>query len=158
MQLSILYQTLFGVLPNEEKLHDALYDVVICIRCFYMMRYNIDIIDYNRKIKELIWCYYIKICITSKICYYVQLNELDVAFLRLRDFEDLRQNRLLLPLVYLHPLVEWQLELDNPTQWLPRLAFRPFLLVAPLGRPRGIIYIHNIIIILKYNIFHINFK
>jgi DNA polymerase III epsilon subunit-like protein len=53
-KLSILYQTLFGVLPNEEKLHDALYDVVICIRCFYMMRYNIDIIDYNRKIKELI--------------------------------------------------------------------------------------------------------
>lgn len=53
-KLSILYQTLFGVLPNEEKLHNALYDVVICIRCFYMMRYNIDIIEYNRKIRELL--------------------------------------------------------------------------------------------------------
>jgi len=53
-KLSILYQTLFGVSPNEERLHDALYDVVICIRCFYMMRYNIDIVEYNRKIKELL--------------------------------------------------------------------------------------------------------
>jgi DNA polymerase III epsilon subunit-like protein len=53
-KLSILYQTLFGILPNEEKLHNALYDVVICIRCFYMMRYKIDIVDYNRKIRELI--------------------------------------------------------------------------------------------------------
>ena len=53
-KLTILYQTLFGVLPNEERLHDALYDVVICIRCFYMMRYNIDIVEYNRKIRELL--------------------------------------------------------------------------------------------------------
>ena len=53
-KLSILYQTLFDALPDEEKLHNALYDVVICIRSFYMMRYKIDIIDYNRKIRELI--------------------------------------------------------------------------------------------------------
>ena len=53
-KLTILYQTLFGVLPDEERTHNALYDVLICIRCFYMMRYKIDIIDYNRKIRELI--------------------------------------------------------------------------------------------------------
>ena len=53
-KLTILYQTLFGVLPDEERIHNALYDVLICIRCFYMMRYKIDIIDYNRKIRELI--------------------------------------------------------------------------------------------------------
>jgi len=53
-KLSVLYQTLFGFQPNENILHNALYDVVICMRCFYMIRYNVDINDYNSKISILI--------------------------------------------------------------------------------------------------------
>jgi len=38
-----LYNTLFNVTPNESMLHNAIVDVVICFRCFFKIRYNIDI-------------------------------------------------------------------------------------------------------------------
>lgn len=42
-RLSGLYTHLFGYSPDEEKLHDALIDVIICMRCFYKIRYDIDL-------------------------------------------------------------------------------------------------------------------
>ena len=42
-RLCHLYKHLFGYEPDESKLHDALTDVVVCMRCFYKMRYNIEI-------------------------------------------------------------------------------------------------------------------
>lgn len=44
-KLMDLYATLFGYRPDESKLHDAKADVIVCFRCFYMMRYGIDIYD-----------------------------------------------------------------------------------------------------------------
>jgi DNA polymerase III epsilon subunit-like protein len=42
-KLSYLYEHLFGEKPEPDRLHDALYDVILCLRCFYKMKYNIDI-------------------------------------------------------------------------------------------------------------------
>jgi hypothetical protein len=44
-KLMDLYATLFGYRPDESKLHDAKADVIVCFRCFYKMRYGIDIYD-----------------------------------------------------------------------------------------------------------------
>jgi len=44
-KLNALYTHLFGYAPDESKLHDALMDVVICMRCFYKIRYDIDLCD-----------------------------------------------------------------------------------------------------------------
>jgi DNA polymerase III epsilon subunit-like protein len=53
-KLIVLYEYLFREKPDESKLHNALYDVLLCMRCFYKMKYNIDIIEYDNKIKELL--------------------------------------------------------------------------------------------------------
>jgi DNA polymerase III epsilon subunit-like protein len=42
-KLNALYEHLFGYAPDESKLHDALMDVVICMRCFYKIRYDVDL-------------------------------------------------------------------------------------------------------------------
>jgi DNA polymerase III epsilon subunit-like protein len=42
-KLNALYTHLFGYAPDESKLHDALMDVVICMRCFYKIRYDVDL-------------------------------------------------------------------------------------------------------------------
>jgi len=44
-KLKELYENLFGQVPDESKLHNALVDVVICLRCFYKMRYNKDLAE-----------------------------------------------------------------------------------------------------------------
>ena len=44
-KLNALYTHLFGYAPDESKLHDALMDVVICMRCFYKIRYGIDLCE-----------------------------------------------------------------------------------------------------------------
>jgi DNA polymerase III epsilon subunit-like protein len=53
-----LYEFLFKMKPNESMLHNAIVDVVICFRCFYKMRYNIDIYTENpllhSEIKDII--------------------------------------------------------------------------------------------------------
>jgi DNA polymerase III epsilon subunit-like protein len=54
-RLCHLYKYLFGYEPDESKLHDALTDVVVCMRCFYKMRYNIEITDkFDRRVVQLI--------------------------------------------------------------------------------------------------------
>jgi hypothetical protein len=54
-KLIVLYTTLFGKedMLDITKLHNALYDVVICLRCFIKMRYDIDIYGKNTKITSL---------------------------------------------------------------------------------------------------------
>jgi len=46
-KLNYLYTHLFGYAPDESKLHDALMDVVICMRCFYKIRYDVDLCEEN---------------------------------------------------------------------------------------------------------------
>ena len=45
-----LYTTLFNTTP--ENLHNSLVDMCTCLRCFYKMRFNEDILD-NNEFKEL---------------------------------------------------------------------------------------------------------
>jgi len=52
-KLKYLYEFLFKESPDESKLHNALYDVIICMRCFYKMKYDLDITEYDEKIKKL---------------------------------------------------------------------------------------------------------
>lgn len=49
-KLSELYKLLFADKLNNDVLHDALIDSLVCLRCFYKMRFNIDI-----KNKNFIW-------------------------------------------------------------------------------------------------------
>jgi DNA polymerase III epsilon subunit-like protein len=53
-RLNELYLHLFGHSPIEEKLHNALNDVIITFRCFYFINYVEDIYGKNREIDELI--------------------------------------------------------------------------------------------------------
>jgi len=53
-KLTILYVTLFNEKLHEDKLHNALYDVVLCLRCFCKMRFDIDLYYYNDKMMDLI--------------------------------------------------------------------------------------------------------
>jgi DNA polymerase III epsilon subunit-like protein len=47
--LSELHKHLFSVVP--KKLHNSLNDVLICLRCFYKMQYDIDIVAINEEIR-----------------------------------------------------------------------------------------------------------
>ena len=51
-KLSNLYTHLFGTAPDPDKLHDALYDVLICLRCFYKMVFDMDLIQLNPHLFE----------------------------------------------------------------------------------------------------------
>lgn len=42
-KLNVLYEKMFQNSPAEDKLHDAFVDVVVCLRCFYKMRYKMDL-------------------------------------------------------------------------------------------------------------------
>ena len=53
-KLMNLYKHLFGHLPDEDKLHDAKADVVVCLRCFYKLYYDIDIYTKPGTATELI--------------------------------------------------------------------------------------------------------
>lgn len=48
--LSELHNHLFNIVP--KNLHNSLNDVLICLRCFYKLHYNIDILDINKDIKH----------------------------------------------------------------------------------------------------------
>ena len=47
--LSELHKHLFNVVP--KKLHNSLNDVLICLRCFYKMHFDVDIVDINEEIR-----------------------------------------------------------------------------------------------------------
>lgn len=47
-----LHQKLFNTSP--KGLHNSLNDILICLRCFYKMKFNNDIIDENYEINRLI--------------------------------------------------------------------------------------------------------
>ena len=51
-KLSELHNMLFGSIPN--KLHNSLNDVLICLRCYYIINYNQDLIIIDREINNLI--------------------------------------------------------------------------------------------------------
>jgi DNA polymerase III epsilon subunit-like protein len=53
-KLKVLYENLFGYEPDESKLHDALMDVVICMRCFYKIRYDVDICSVENADAEIV--------------------------------------------------------------------------------------------------------
>ena len=47
--LSELHKHLFSVVP--KKLHNSLNDVLICLRCFYKMHFDVDIVAINESIR-----------------------------------------------------------------------------------------------------------
>jgi DNA polymerase III epsilon subunit-like protein len=47
--LSELHKHLFNVVP--KKLHNSLNDVLICLRCFYKMHFDVDIVAINEEIR-----------------------------------------------------------------------------------------------------------
>lgn len=49
-KLAHLYTHLFGCEPDADRLHDALYDVMVCLRCFYKMVFDRDLIEMNPKL------------------------------------------------------------------------------------------------------------
>lgn len=53
-RLNQLYENLFGHSPDEKKLHNALNDVIVTFRCFYMIEYGEDIYGKNPEIDSLI--------------------------------------------------------------------------------------------------------
>lgn len=53
-KLKYLYEYLFHYAPEEDKLHDALIDVIVCFRCFYKLRYNMDICATNALMADYI--------------------------------------------------------------------------------------------------------
>ena len=47
--LSELHKHLFSVVP--KKLHNSLNDVLICLRCFYKMHFDVDIVAINEQVR-----------------------------------------------------------------------------------------------------------
>ena len=50
--LSELHKHLFHVVP--KKLHNSLNDVLICLRCFYKMHFDVDIVTMNEQVRTSI--------------------------------------------------------------------------------------------------------
>ena len=50
-KLSELHEKLFEYIP--QNLHNSMNDVVICLRCFYKIKFDKDICEYNQKIKKM---------------------------------------------------------------------------------------------------------
>jgi DNA polymerase III epsilon subunit-like protein len=50
--LSELHKHLFSVVP--KKLHNSLNDVLICLRCFYKMHFDTDIVEINEEVRNSI--------------------------------------------------------------------------------------------------------
>jgi DNA polymerase-3 subunit epsilon len=51
-KLNELHMKLFNSSPRN--LHNSLNDVLICLRCYYMLEYKVDIIEINSEIKSLL--------------------------------------------------------------------------------------------------------
>ena len=47
-----LYQKMFGVTPRG--LHNSLNDVIVCLRCFIKLKYEIDIVERSEEVKQMI--------------------------------------------------------------------------------------------------------
>ena len=47
-----LYQKMFGVTP--KNLHNSLNDVIVCLRCFIKLKYEIDIVEHSEEVKQMI--------------------------------------------------------------------------------------------------------
>ena len=47
-----LYQKMFGVTP--KNLHNSLNDVIVCLRCFIKLKYDIDIVERSEEVKQMI--------------------------------------------------------------------------------------------------------
>lgn len=47
-----LYQKMFGVTP--KNLHNSLNDVIVCLRCFIKLKYEIDIVERSEEVKKMI--------------------------------------------------------------------------------------------------------
>jgi DNA polymerase III epsilon subunit-like protein len=48
-----LHQKLFNTSPNG--LHNSLNDILICLRCFFKLKFNKDILDENNEVNKLIY-------------------------------------------------------------------------------------------------------
>ena len=46
-----LHEKLFSTPP--KNLHNSLNDVLVCLRCFYKLKFNQDILELNETIKNL---------------------------------------------------------------------------------------------------------
>ena len=53
-KLSESYKHYFGYSPSGEALHDAMSDVVLCLRIFIKYKYDKDVCGTNRKITNMI--------------------------------------------------------------------------------------------------------
>ena len=47
-----LYQKMFDVTP--KNLHNSLNDVIVCLRCFIKLKYEIDIVERSEEVKQMI--------------------------------------------------------------------------------------------------------
>jgi DNA polymerase III epsilon subunit-like protein len=96
-RLSETYEHYFGYEPMGEALHDALVDVVVCLRIFMKYKFNEDICGKNREITD----YIIKISPVGYVCpvdITTKMNELtyenisdsglDISQLSLENIED----------------------------------------------------------------------
>ena len=43
---------MFGVTP--KNLHNSLNDVIVCLRCFIKLKYEIDIVERSEEVKQMI--------------------------------------------------------------------------------------------------------
>jgi len=50
-KLSELHNHLFGFVP--KNLHNSLNDVVICLRCYYMIKFSIDLLTIDSKFEKM---------------------------------------------------------------------------------------------------------
>lgn len=50
-KLSELHEKLFQTIP--QNLHNSMNDVIVCLRCFYKMNHDIDILTVNEELSEL---------------------------------------------------------------------------------------------------------
>lgn len=47
-----LYQKMFNVTP--KNLHNSLIDVIVCLRCFMKLQYNVDIAERSEEVRQMI--------------------------------------------------------------------------------------------------------
>ena len=53
-KLSELHKKLFNTIP--KNLHNSLNDVIVCLRCYYMLTQQKDLLEINDKVKDLFEC------------------------------------------------------------------------------------------------------
>jgi DNA polymerase III epsilon subunit-like protein len=47
-----LYQKMFNVTP--KNLHNSLNDVIVCLRCFIKLKYDVDIVERSEEVRQMI--------------------------------------------------------------------------------------------------------